>query len=261
MNAISQLLQQRSIGEITFRMDRDGPSRLRESGSAKLRIPKSSHHAILINTGGGIAGGDQFRYNISTGSNARLSLTTQAAERVYRTLGPTAVVDTNLQLDAESELFWLPQETILFNCAALQRNYTVSLAPSARFLAVEPVILGRREMGEDVTHITLNDRWRIERNGQLLHADNLIFGGEPNHSNASLGSARAFATLLFIADNAAQYLDSVRAAIGPAGGASAWNGKLVARLVAQDGFHLRKRLIPALYAIIGADNLPKPWTF
>ncbi len=261
MNAISQLLHQRSIGEITFRMAHDGPSRLRESGSAKLRIPKASRHAILINTGGGIAGGDQFRYDISTSSNARLSLTTQAAERVYRTLGPHAVVDTNLQLDAESELFWLPQETILFNHAALQRNYTVSLAANDRFLAVEPVMLGRKEMGEDVRQITLNDRWRIHRDGRLIHADNLSFDGEPNHSNSGLGSARAFATLLYVADNAAQYLDAVRAAIGPVGGASAWNGKLVARLVAQDGFHLRKRLIPALCAIIGVENLPKPWTF
>ena len=156
---------------------------------------------------------------------------------------------------------WLPQETILFDGAALTRRIHADLAGDARFLAVESVILGREAMGETVRQARLHDRWRIRRNGRLIFADDLAFDGPPPGSKATLGEGRAFATVVLVSPQAEDLLDRVRDAIGSRGDASAWSGKLVARLLARDGFELRKSLIPALTLLADGVALPKTWSF
>lgn len=260
MSAAAKLLPLRSIGHVTICMDKGGLARFRESGAAKARFPQGGTEAIMINTGGGLAGGDQFGFDIGVGPGAKLSLTTQGAERVYRSLGPAAKVDTKLELAEGSTLRWLPQETILFDHAALQRRYDVELAGGATFLAVEAAIFGRTEMAESISQVELHDRWRIRREGRLIHADDTAIAGTLPVSRATLNGARAMALVIYVAADAERPLDGVRAAIGH-GGASAWNGKLVARVLAKDGFELRKSLIPAIRAIAGGTALPKAWSF
>jgi urease accessory protein len=253
-------LEQRSIGEVRLRLECHGVTQLREAGALKMRIPRGSSEAILINTGGGIAGGDAFAFDIGVGDNARLTVTSQAAERVYLTLGPAASIKTSLRADEGSTLFWLPQETIIYEGAALRREYAVHLGNGSKFLAVEPIVFGRREMGEAVETLQINDSWRIWRGGALIHADALAIGPGIPGSTASLGEARAMGTIICIAEDAEDRLESVRDALGPLSGASAWNGKLIARLLAEDGFILRKQIISALHALAGAEALPKIWT-
>jgi urease accessory protein len=262
MLATSKALhEQRSYGRVSLGVGRLGLQVLREAGAAKARFPQGGNQAILINTGGGLAGGDDFAFDIRVGVGARLSVTSQAAERVYRTLGPPALVHTTATVEDGATMFWLPQETILFDGSALRRKLDVTLAASARFLAVEPVIFGRAEMGEVIARIEFHDRWRIRRQGKLIFADDVALSGPVPRSKATLGGSGAMATLLLAAAEAEALLERVREAIGGAGSASAWDGKLVARIVARDGFELRKALIPALWAITGADALPKAWTF
>lgn len=251
---------QRSEGAVLVTMGAEGIRRLREAHAAKLRIPAGSREAILINTGGGLAGGDRFSFDITAEANARLSVTSQAAERVYRSLGPAAEVEVRLAAGPAANLMWLPQETILFDGAALSRRIEVDVAEGARLLAVESVILGREAMGETVTHARLRDRWRIRRGGRLVFADDVVIDGRPPQGLATLGTARAFATALLVAPDAEEMLDRLRAAIGPGGAASAWSGKLVARFSGRDGFELRKSLIPALEVLAGGGPLPKTWS-
>jgi urease accessory protein len=252
---------QRSEGEVLISMGPQGLKRLREAHAAKLRIPAGSHEAILINTGGGLAGGDRFAFTITAEQNARLTVTSQAAERVYRSLGPAADVEVRLTAEAGATLMWLPQETILFDGAALTRRITADLAADARFLAVESVILGREAMGETVRQARLHDSWRIHRGGKLIFADDIAFNGPPPASLATLGEARAFATVVLVSAAAEDVLDKARTLIGHRGSASAWGGKLVARLAARDGFELRKSLIPALTLLADGAYLPKTWSF
>lgn len=251
---------QRSEGEVRLVMGPAGIIRLREAHAAKLRLPFGVPEAVLINTGGGLAGGDRFSFDIALEAGARLTVTSQAAERVYRSLGPAAEVDVRLAAGENATLMWLPQETILFDGAALARAITAELAPTARLLAVESVILGRAAMGETITDARLTDRWRIRQGGRLLFADDVAFAGPPPATAATLGRAGAFATVLLVAPEAERMLEPLRAILGPKGGASAWSGKLVARLMAGDGFDLRKSLIPALTLLAGGANLPKNWT-
>jgi urease accessory protein len=252
---------QRSEGEVLLSMGAHGLKRMREAHAAKVRMPQGSHEAILINTGGGLAGGDRFTFTITAEENARLTVTSQAAERVYRSLGPAADVDVRLTAHAGATLMWLPQETILFDGAALNRRITADLAEDAQLLAVESVILGREASGETVRQARLHDRWRIRRGAKLLFADDLAFDGAPPGGLATLGNARAFATVVLVSPRAEDIVDKARTLIGANGSASAWAGKLVARLVARDGFELRKSLIPALTLLADGASLPKTWSF
>ena len=260
MSAAAQLLQQRSFGQLKLHVDACGPQLIREVGASKLRLPRGSHEAIFINTGGGLAGGDFFEHEFSCAENSELTLTTQAAERVYQTLGPPAIIRTQMNVGPSSTLMWIPHETILYDGASLERNFIVSLDKNSKFLGVEPVVFGRTEMGEQISQIHLKDRWRINREGTPIHADDFSVGPKLPSTISTLASAKAFATVIYVAADATDQLEAVRAAMNKNDGASAWNGKLIARLVANDGFLLRKALIPVLNVLAGSVALPKIWT-
>lgn len=261
MTATARLLKQRSVGHVTLRLEASGIAVLRESGSSKCRIPPDSREAILINTSGGLAGGDTVHIEAAVGANAEFVLTTQAAERVYRSLGPAADVKVRLQAGPGARLMWMPLETIVYEEGALSRRLDVELAEDATFLAVEPMVFGRHAMGEVVQSVSVHDRWSVRQGGKLIHAENFRLGPEWPQSKATFGSSCAMATVLLVSPSAESLLDAVRSKLGPDDGASAWNGKLIARLLAVDGFELRKVLLQVLSVVMGRDKLPKTWTF
>ena len=246
-----------------------------QEGSAKLRMPRAlagrPYEAVMINTAGGLTAGDRIEWAFAAGEGAGLTLTTQASEKTYRSVPGMAPADVTVSLSAAagSSLFWLPQETILFERSALSRTITVDAAPSARLLLLEPIVFGRKAMGETLTQAFLHDRWRIRHGEHLVHAEDTRFGPDIAASlagPAALGDARAMATLLYIGPDAESKLNSARAIVGTVGGASFWqtpalpNGKLLARLIAADGYDLRKRLIPLVELFAGAGNLPRVWS-
>ena len=258
----------RGRGRLTVRRE-DGRTRLVElfqEGSAKLRLPTvrdDALQAVMINSGGGMTGGDRFSWDIDVGPGAAAILTTQACEKVYRADAGHAAVAARLTVGIGARLDWLPQETILFERSALHRTIDADVAVGGRLLLAESVVLGRRAMGERVKHTDFHDRWRIRRDGRLLFADDLRLAGDIlalTRSGPLLAGAGAFATLLLVAPDAEAPLEAVRAAIGPLGGASAFDGKLVCRIAAPDGLALRRALLPALAALSGGRPAPSVWT-
>jgi urease accessory protein len=261
MNATARLLEQRSVGHVQVRMEQHGIAVLSESGSAKCRLPRGSTEAILINTSGGLAGGDLVDIRAAAGARATLSLTSQTAERVYRTLGPPAQINVSLSAKQGATLLWMPQECIFFDDSALHRTLDVDLADDATFLAAEPIIFGRLEMGERVRQVTVVDHWDVRQNGKLVHAERLGLGPQWPQSKATLAGCQAAATILLVSPKAQGLVGRIQEVLGPHDGVSAWTGKLVARLLASDGFHLRKTLIQVLSVCVGRDRLPKSWSF
>ncbi len=254
---------QRSVGKLALEIGAGGAvERMREEGCAKLRLPTrlagQAPEAIIINTSGGLAGGDRFELKAKATSD--LCLTTQAAEKIYRSLGQETQVSTRLVGQDKARLLWLPQETILFDGARLERSLDVDLQENAGLLAVESVVLGRKAMGESLTDFSFHDRWRVRRGGRLVYADDLRFDPVRVLGAAALNGARAFATLVFASHAAERFLEPLREIFADRGGVSAWDGKLVARLAGVDGFDLRKTLIPALTVLAAPNELPKVWT-
>ncbi len=68
-----------------------------------------------------------------------------------------ARVDARLTVAGDGRLFWLPQETIVFDRSALARSLTADVDQGATLLALEAVRAGRTAMGERLTDI-VHDR-------------------------------------------------------------------------------------------------------
>jgi urease accessory protein len=259
MSSTAALLKQRAHGHVKLHMRQSGVEHIREVGSSKVRLPPASGQAYLINTAGGLAGGDAFSNEILIGKNSALTITTQAAERVYRSLGPPATVENNIKVEADASLHWLPHETILFDGASLNRCNNIELNSGSRFLGLEATIFGRKASGENITSIFFREEWRIKLDGKLIHSDIIKLETELPSSKATLENNRAIATLILIDATANIDLDQLRNAIGVQAGVSMWNGKLVARLIAKDGMTLKKALVSALSVLASPTELPKTW--
>ncbi|AYG60132.1 urease accessory protein UreD [Rhizobium jaguaris] len=247
----------------------DGRTRLAElfqEGAAKIRLPDtfdSSMEAVIINTAGGLTGGDRMDWSIVAAPGTRIDVTTQACEKIYKASAGTAEVVTSIRVGAGARVDWLPQETILFDRASLSRRLDVDLDETAEFLAVEAILLGRKAMGEAMAQGLFRDRWRIRRAGRLIHAEELLLDGDVaalTAEHAVLSGQVAFATLFYAGPLAETYLAKVRPLVdGHMGGVSQWRDKLVARLAAPDGFALRKILIPVISALRNGTPVPKVW--
>lgn len=238
-----------------------------QEGAAKIRMPQSFDgrmEAVLINTAGGLTGGDSIAWQVEAGMDTSITVTTQACERIYKSSGGYAEVNSSLTVGEGAELHWLPQETILFNRSALQRTLDVDLASTAEFIALEAVLLGRKAMGEIVQSGHFRDRWRVRRNGALIHAEDVCLSGDIDALTARssvLGGKMAFATLLYCGRRSEALLPKLRVLLSNGtAAASQWNGKLVVRFVASDGYALRKILIPTISLLRNGEPPPKVWS-
>jgi len=245
-------------------------ARLFQEGAAKIRMPAvtaDALEAVLINTAGGLTGGDRLAWQVEIEDGAAASITTQACEKVYRAAEDHAEIRCSLRVGRDGYLAWLPQETIVYRRGALSRRLEVDLEAGARLLMVEATVFGRTAMGETVDRGTFRDRWRIRREGRLFHAEDFSVGPDIAAAlgrSATAAGATAMATVLLVDGEPERHVEAAREIIGDRGGVSAWtvggNGKLLARLVADDGYGLRKRLMPLLGLLNGKAGLPKTWS-
>lgn len=259
-----KIRHQRAQGRAAISFKRRGPAtvldRLHQQGCAKIRLPKvhnlSCPEAVLLNTSGGLTGGDHFDFSASFGPNTVATITTQAAERVYKASADKARVSNQLTIREGATAHWLPQETILFEEAAIERKFEVDLASDARLIAIESWMIGRTAMGEQVRNAHVRDCWRIRQAGQLIFADTLRLDGDIQALIERPAIARGqacFATLLIVNPDATTVRDHLRShtpcsAIGPV---------VVARLFAANAADLRKNLARIIMAL--ECHLPRVW--
>ncbi|MET4725340.1 urease accessory protein [Bradyrhizobium japonicum] len=259
----------RARGAVRFDVHaRDGVTRrgvLHESGSLRVRFPSPEGEGlsgVFVNTAGGVAGGDRFDIEIAAGQGARLTLTTAAAEKVYRAPGAAAQLNIALKVAAGAHLGWLPQETILFDRARVHRRFDIELDEAASLLLCEIVVFGRTAMGERMEQGEFIDRWRLRRGGKLVFAETVRLDG---NIGAKLGrsavakSGAAIGTALIVPGDE-PLIERIREATEPfAGevGISAWNGFAMARFCAQDAARLRADMMAVLVRTGAA--LPRLW--
>ncbi|MGX9425779.1 MULTISPECIES: urease accessory protein UreD [Bradyrhizobium] len=260
----------RARGAVRFGVHlQDGVTRrgdLHESGSLRVRFPSPEGEglsAVFVNTAGGVAGGDRFDIDIAAGEGARLTLTTAAAEKVYRAAGPAAQLNIALRAATGSHLSWLPQETILFDRARISRRIDIDLSEGASLLLCEIVVFGRSAMGETMRHGEFVDRWRMRRGGRLVFAETIRLDGHIGEKLALSAVANggvAIGTALIVPGDEAvverirEAQDSFRGEVG----VSCWNGFAMARFCAQDAMRLRADMMTVL-GRASAVPLPRLW--
>ncbi len=282
---------QRAVGELAVSVRRRDDASvlegLRQAGCLKARFPRPLVpgwiDVVTLNTSGGIAGGDRLDSTFTVRPGARASIAAQAAERFYRALPGDAPsrLRTRIAVEAGAAAEWLPQETILFDRCALDRRLELELAEDAWFLGVESLVFGRAAMGEVVELASVRDLIRVRRGGRLVWHDPVRLEGAVAATlrrKAVADGARALATVVHLAPGAEAQLDVVREALvatttlplplreggggrgsGTEAAASAWNGMLIARILARDSAALRTSVIAVLHVLRGDRPLPRVW--
>jgi len=236
--------------------------------------------AVLLTTSGGLTGGDRVRFEVDVRAGARATVTTQAAEKIYRALPQDSAANIQIGVTVEEGAWaeWLAQETILFNGARLRREFHAEVSSHGRLLAVESLVLGRTAMGERFDTGFLHDAWRIRRDGRLIWADALHMAADITGLRTArfgFGTAVACSTLVYVADDVARQLDAARKLLADStilrenpvsitAAATALDGLLLVRLLADDPAALRAaviELIGGLRQSAGGlrPRLPRVW--
>ena len=264
--------------EIGF-ADSGGETRLRhlyQSDPCRVLFPRpapgAACEAVIVTTSGGIVGGDRLRFAIAAGAGTRATVTTQAAEKIYRSAGSDAGITVAVEAGADAVLEWMPQETILFDGARLRRETTVEAASGARLLGGEIVVFGRIARGERMAHGLLHDSWRVRLDGRLVWADALHLDGDVAavlDRPFTFDGAVATATVFYVGPGADDLLDIAREALGSAddgcpAAASRLGPLLLVRFLGRDAAALRQayaRLWSVLrVAALGFPaSLPRVW--
>lgn len=238
--------------------------RVHEAGMLRVRFPRAETggvlEAVIINTAGGMTGGDRCSIAVDVEPGAAATVTTAAAEKIYRSLGPDAEIGVQLSVGGGGMLAWLPQQTILFDRVRLRRTIDVALERGARLLIAETVVFGRAAMGETPRAGHFFDRWRVRVAGVLVFAETIRLDGaiaDKLKERAIGGGAGALGSLIAIPGDDAT-VAAVRAGsfVGEVG-VSAWNGLAVVRLLAANGAVLRHDLIGVGKAL--GTPLPRLW--
>jgi urease accessory protein len=208
----------------------------------------ATEEAVLINTAGGIAGGDQLNYGVTALDGAFMAITSQAAEKVYGALDASARITTKLRAFAGAKLAWLPQETITFNRARLRRETEIEITFGAELLALEWLVLGRAAHGEKMVSGNISESWRVKKDGRLVWADafRLTDKAFPRlHSKALLAECKAIGTLIYFGPDCETRLELLRE-IGSSAecqfAATSVGGLIIIRLAAKASFDLRSAL-------------------
>lgn len=240
---------------------------LAQRGSARAMLPRCGldrPEVVFLNTSGGLTSGDQIGYAVTLGPESRLQATTQTAERAY--LAPTgpAALTVRAELAPGARLDWLPQETILYEGAHLQRVTEVALQPGATCLLVEMVVLGRRAMGEAPALARLSDRRMVTFRGRPLWAEAVALDAAALRLAAGpavLAGDCAFATLALCGAGAEAAADGLRAlpvAEGVTLGISGWNGRSLLRATAADPWALKRQLARCI-SHLTTRPVPRAW--
>jgi len=244
---------------------------------APLRImfPRTAgaavEEAVLINTAGGIAGGDRLQFDVTARPNASIAVTSQAAEKIYRALNEPARIATLLKVCEAAKLAWLPQETIVFNRGRLSREMEIDVSSGAELLALEWLVLGRAALGEEVVGGHISDSWRVKKDGRLVWADTFRAADEtfPHlHRKALLSNCKAVATLIYFGphlDARLEFLRDIVASLECHCAATSVGGLIIVRFAAKVSSDLRRALQSMLQQFSGElgsgpFRVPKMWS-
>lgn len=256
---------ERSQGQAFVRFDQGRLSDLRQQGSAKAILPRvvdAVPEVVFLNTSGGLTSGDRLTLALDAGAGSRIVATTQTAERAYAAISGPAEVLVQMRVGAGGQLDWLPQETILFQGARLQRQTRVDLAGDAQCVLSETLLLGRAAMGERLEHLALSDRREVYRDGRPVLVEPFALNDATLAPRAALSQGQtALGFLAKVGPGAEALVEPLRRVLadGPVQGAvSGWDGKCVVRLMASDGWPMRQ-VMACLIRLMTGRPLPRVW--
>ena len=257
---------ERSHGTLDIAYKNNKLKKIYQSGCSKILIPnnyKDNNELVFINTAGGITCDDKIKAKLNL-DDSNISLSTQAAEKIYAGIGNEASIDIDISLK-NSNLYWLPKELILFNRSKLKRRINVDLDDKSNLFFCETSIFGRKAMSEQIQNISYSDIWKIFINSKMKHVESINMSHNAMHNlnnkftlnnHAAISTILVFGPLVESIKNdltkIVETIDNVNCEL------SMWDNKLIIRSIANDNYELKKTLNFILENII-YDKLPKSW--
>ena len=267
----SSVKLQRAFGNVSLSVATDALgntklSDLRQEGSMRAVFPRSTNNnleAVIVNTAGGITSGDYFSTYAKVAKGANLTITTQAAERIYSAFdNESGKINNKLSVEENAQLYWLPQETILFDGSKLERKLNIELFDTSKVLFVEPIVFGRLASGEELGSCFFKDNVSINCNGEPIYIDGIKMNGNITKilKNKSISNNnKAMANIVLYDANSIEILNKIRKLLPSTAGASLINNHLLLiRILSPDSYELRKKLLPIL-SLLTDNAVPKNW--
>ena len=259
-------LLQRSNGKIDIELLDNDFSKFFQSGCCKILNPKNYNEfkeLVLINTAGGITCNDNIDIKANI-NNSKLSICTQAAEKIYAGIGDPARVEININLN-NSTMYWLPKELILFDNSKLRRNININLSDNSNLIFCETTIFGRKAMSEKIKNISFSDQWKIYSNSSIKHFEAINIKGstiDNFKNNYTFSNQSSLSTILIFGDIVHQLESVLRKVKKNLGNhfceMTKFDDKIIIRCLADDNYDLKKTLNIIMKNVIN-DKLPKSW--
>ncbi len=140
------------------------PVYLNESGEAYL---------YLMNPGGGYLDGDSYKMEISLEEDAHVVLTTQASNKIYKTIAKPALQEAEFFLKKGSCFEYLPDPIIAFQYARFVQKTVVKMEQGASFICKDIFTPGWSPNGDLFQYDSIQSRMDIYINDHLILFDHL----------------------------------------------------------------------------------------
>ena len=259
---------QRSFGELDIKFRNNDIIKLFQKGASKAIIPNvddALQQMILINTAGGITSGDNYSTSIEL-DNSSMCTSTQAAEKIYKGISNPGIVDVEVNLKNNSNMYWLPQEMILFNNCNIRRKININIEDNSNFLMSESIVFGRTSMKEKFTTGLYSDFWKIHKNKKLVHVEASNTNGytaEIFAKAATFNKNCAINIIIGIGDIILKKGEIIKNNLKNSkmshSEVSIWDEKLIIRTISIDNYHLRFALENIL-SYFFKNSIPKIWS-
>lgn len=226
-------------------------------------------HVYVLHPPGGLAGGDRVALSCAAETGAAALVTTPAATKFYRSLGPWSVQEQAIRVAPDASLEWLPLDSILFGGSRARISTRIRLASTSRFIGWEMTCLGRELYGDRyaAAGAELGTEIVVDGKARLLERTMLESGDAVLERSWGLAGRRVLGTLYaYPADASAVAPARARldAATALTAGATRVDGVVVVRALAADAEPLRaafESIWAALReAVVGlAPSAPRIW--
>ncbi len=259
---------QRSFGNLDIKFKNNEIVKFFQKGSSKAIIPnvdENIQQMILINTAGGITSGDNFSVNIEL-DNSSICTSTQAAEKIYKGIDNPGEVNIEINVNNNSNMFWLPQEMILFNNCNLKRKININISNNSNFFMCESIIFGRTSMKEKFTSGLYSDIWKIHKNKKLIHIEASNTDGYETSIFSKVATLNKNCAINIIVGIGEKILkkaeilqNNLKENSVSTSEISIWDEKLIIRTISSDNYHLRFE-IEKILSYFFNHNIPKIWS-
>ncbi len=216
-------------------------------------------HVYIVHPPGGVVGGDRLNIKVNIAPDAHALITTPGSGKIYRSAGPVAQIEQQLQIAENSTLEWLPQDTILFAGCNVETVTKVDLKPGATFIGWEIICLGRPSSGETFDQGNCPQRFELWREGQPLVLERSRLSGSDSMLEATWGLQSFPTTATMMATPASkEILAAVRDTVTDTGfSATLLDDVLVCRYLGKQGMQARE-IFSRAWAAIRPLMLNKP---